>query len=188
MADLGTNAVVDLVSGLIVTTHSGLTIPATNPYLGTPRKFTLGTEDYLFDQRTIFQAASATTPAVSTPKGAAGNGADGGYWTGKDTTQGNPTAPSHRQGATATLRGLFWPVVASTGGRAISADVKMTFDPGAGKRPRLVVKRNTEVGGHADVTAEAGGGRTSWQTITVTVYPTADGVLEVWRERRDYRL
>jgi len=107
-------------------------------------------------------------------------------WTGRDTSIGNPAAPSQRQGAPGILTDIWWPVQA--GSRSLSIDVRQTKDPGASLRPRLVVKGDATLGVPDDVIVTMDGTVGSWKTLTAVLIVLADGVLWVWRERRDWDL
>lgn len=96
----------------------------------------------------------------------------------KDAVDGNPSPPCQKV-LGPHRRAFLWPVAA--GARTISVDVKYSPDNGAGQRPRLVIRANSEVGLAADISTEApsdAGG--TWVTIgPVSVTPSGIGVLEV---------
>lgn len=103
----------------------------------------------------------------------------GGAISLREDADGNPTPPSERQ-RRGVLRGILWPVAVGT--RRFQIDVRSNIDEGAGKRPRIRVVANLEVGVVSDIVVSAGAG-TGWQTLdSGDVVISANGVLEVWRE------
>jgi len=103
----------------------------------------------------------------------------------KRTDVGSPTQPCHlQQGAGRFL--MLIPLAA--GAHTLTIDARFYPDSGSGQRPRLLAKRNLDIGVQADVSAEAGaGGGTDFVTITLNVTTAQAGVLELYREQQDTR-
>lgn len=96
----------------------------------------------------------------------------------REDVEGNPAPPCLAIDIPGHHR-FRWGVLAGT--RTISIDTKQVSNV-TGKRPRIIVKANPEIGVNADVVGDAGAG-TGWTTIgPLTVTPTSDGVLwvELW--------
>lgn len=101
----------------------------------------------------------------------------------RENTEGNPTPPCLAIDQP-NVRRFRWGVLAGT--RTISIDTKQVSNV-TGKRPRIIVKANPEIGVNADVVGDAGAG-TGWTTVgPLTVTPTSDGVLwvELWNMDTD---
>jgi hypothetical protein len=96
---------------------------------------------------------------------------------GLDATTGNP-APSLK------LRAGRWPVrlAVKSGARTVKVDVRQPDATAA--RPVMRIKANSSIGIPSDVTATAGS-QTTWQTISATINPTADGAFVLELENPD---
>ena len=103
----------------------------------------------------------------------------------KRTDLGSPAQPSqlqHGPGRTLML------IPASAGARVISLDARFYPDSGVGFRPRLLAKRDLEIGIQDDASAEAGtGGGLTFVTISLSLTLSQDGVVELYREQQDQR-
>jgi len=117
------------------------------------------------------------------------SGLDGvgfGLGPGLRTDVGSPTPPSQLQHGPGRI---LMPIPVAAGARTLSVSTRFYPDSGAGKRPRLVVKRDLAIGVQNDVVVEAGaGGGLSFGTITLAVTLAVDGVLECYREQQDVRM
>jgi hypothetical protein len=96
---------------------------------------------------------------------------------GLDATVGNP-APSFKN------QGGAWPVrlAVKSGARTVKVDVLQPDATAA--RPVMRIKANPSIGIPSDVTATAGS-QTTWQTLSVTINPTADGAFVLELENPD---
>lgn len=94
----------------------------------------------------------------------------------KSSTEGDPNTPSMKVSGPFRRR-FLWGVDAGT--RTIKIRVKYSADSGTGKRPKLYVIENSDIGVTA-TSAEAPAGAGSWQTIgPITVTPSGAGALAI---------
>jgi hypothetical protein len=98
----------------------------------------------------------------------------------RDDTDGDGGPPSQKQQRPGVLRDIYVPV---TAGVPIRITLACRYSPDADPRPRMLVRANSDVGltGDLEVVAPSGSG---WTTLTTSFTPTADGVVQVWREMR----
>ncbi len=126
--------------------------------------------------------------AHTIPQARAAEGTTGvnfGMTIGKRTDVGSPSASSQLQHGPGRILML---VPVSAGARTVSVDARWWPDSGAGQRPRLVVKRDLEIGVQADISAEADAStEPAFTTIALDVTVAVDGVLECYREQQDTR-
>jgi len=101
------------------------------------------------------------------------------------TDLGSPTQPcqiQHGPGRVLTL------IPVTAGNRVIQMDVRYWPDSGAGRRPRLVLLRDLDMGVADDETSEAGPqSGTAFGTITLSFTVPVDGVVALYREQQDQR-
>lgn len=99
----------------------------------------------------------------------------------RDDTDGSPTPPSQKQQRVGLLRGVFVPC---EGGVRVAISIDCKYTPQGAPVPRIILKANPSVGLPDDIASDVPDG-TGWVTVETTPFvPTADGVVEVWREQR----
>lgn len=103
----------------------------------------------------------------------------------KRTDVGFPSAPCQLQHGPGRI---IMPIPVLAGARTVSIYARWYPDSGSGQRPRLLVKRDLDIGIQNDIFAEAGaGGGLTFVQITLNVTVAVEGVLECYREQQDQR-